>query len=61
MLPQIAAGCDRDISNRLLQELRKQGIEIKTSCKVTSISKGDCRTTWMSEGAQRPAWRPTAF
>ena len=40
MLPLIAAGCDRDISNRLLQELKKQGISIKTSCKVSSISKG---------------------
>ncbi len=40
MLPQIAAGCDRDISNRLLQESKKQGISIKTSCKVSSISKG---------------------
>ena len=38
MLPQIAAGCDRDISNRLLQELAKAGVDFKTSCKVTSIA-----------------------
>ncbi len=40
MLPQIAAGADRDISNRLLQELKRSGITFKTSCKVTHI-EGD--------------------
>jgi len=40
MLPQIAAGSDHDISSRLLAELRKQGIDIKTSCQVTSVERG---------------------
>jgi dihydrolipoamide dehydrogenase len=40
MLPQIAAGADRDISNRLLQELKRSGIQFKTSCKVTRIDGG---------------------
>jgi dihydrolipoamide dehydrogenase len=37
MLPQIASGADRDISNRLQQELKRSGIEFRTSCKVTRI------------------------
>ena len=37
MLPQIAAGCDRDISTRLQQELKKSGVEFKISSKVGSI------------------------
>ncbi len=40
MLPQIAAGCDGDISRRLLEALRKQGIDIRTSCRVSSIGDG---------------------
>jgi dihydrolipoamide dehydrogenase len=40
MLPQIAAGCDRDISSRLLQDLKKQGIDIKVSSKVTAVARG---------------------
>ncbi len=40
MLPQIAAGCDRDISSRLLQDLKKQGIDVKVSSKVTAVAKG---------------------
>jgi len=40
MLPQIAAGADRDISNRLLQELKRSGIQFKTSCKVVRIDGG---------------------
>ena len=38
MLPQIAAGCDGDISKRLLDALMKQGIDIKTSCKVDAVA-----------------------
>jgi dihydrolipoamide dehydrogenase len=38
MLPQIAAGCDREISTRLQQEMAKAGVEFKMSCKVTSIA-----------------------
>ncbi len=37
MLPQIAAGADHDISARLLQSLRKQGIVFKTSSRAASI------------------------
>ena len=37
MLPQVAAGCDGDIARRLAQELKKSGIEIRTSCRVTRI------------------------
>jgi len=39
MLPQIASGCDRDIADRLHRELRRQGIAIRTSVKVTAIEK----------------------
>jgi dihydrolipoamide dehydrogenase len=38
MLPQIAAGSDHDISNRLHQALKKRGVIIKTSSKVTEIA-----------------------
>ncbi len=37
MLPQIAAGCDADISARLLQALKKAGVAFRTSCKVLAI------------------------
>ncbi len=37
MLPQIAAGADQDIASRLLQALRKSGVEFKTSSKVARI------------------------
>ena len=37
MLPQIAAGCDHDIAQRLRQSLVKSGVEIKTSCRVTAV------------------------
>jgi dihydrolipoamide dehydrogenase len=40
MLPQIASGADRDISSRLQQALKKSGIVIGTSHKVTKIEKG---------------------
>jgi dihydrolipoamide dehydrogenase len=40
MLPQIASGCDQDISNRLQQALKKSGIVIKTSCNVMEIGRG---------------------
>ena len=40
MLPQIAAGCDQDISDRLQQALKKSGIVFKTSCKVMEIESG---------------------
>ena len=37
MLPQIAMGSDRDIADRLLRELKRQGIEIKVSTEVAGI------------------------
>ncbi len=40
MLPQIAAGCDRDISTRLQQELKKSGVVFNISSKVISIEHG---------------------
>jgi len=43
MLPGIAAGCDLEIARRLQQELRKSGVEIKTSSKVTAIEDGALR------------------
>jgi dihydrolipoamide dehydrogenase len=39
MLPHIAAGCDRDISSRLLQILKRKGIEFHLSAKVTAIDE----------------------
>jgi dihydrolipoyl dehydrogenase len=37
MLPQVATGCDGDVSKRLLQAVRKSGVEIELSAKVTRI------------------------
>jgi dihydrolipoamide dehydrogenase len=37
MLPQIAAGCDRDIADRLSKELKRQGITFRTATRVTRI------------------------
>jgi dihydrolipoamide dehydrogenase len=37
MLPQIAAGCDRDIADRLFKELKRQGIQFRTATRVTRI------------------------
>ena len=37
MLPQVAAGCDGDVSKRLLQAVRKSGVEVQLSAKVTRI------------------------
>jgi dihydrolipoamide dehydrogenase len=39
MLPHIASGCDRDISSRLLQILKREGIEFHLSAKVTAIDE----------------------
>jgi dihydrolipoamide dehydrogenase len=43
MLPQIAAGCDQEISNRLLQILQRQGVEFHLSCKVLEIEGNTLR------------------
>jgi dihydrolipoamide dehydrogenase len=39
MLPNVAAGCDRDISSRLLQILKRKGVEFHLSAKVTAIDE----------------------
>jgi dihydrolipoamide dehydrogenase len=37
MLPQVASGIDRDIAARLVDSLQTFGVQIRTSCRVTSI------------------------
>ncbi len=37
MLPQVASGCDEDVSKRLLQEIRNLGVDVKLSSKVVRI------------------------
>jgi dihydrolipoamide dehydrogenase len=37
MLPQIASGADTDVSERLLQVLKRAGMTFKLSCRVTGI------------------------
>jgi dihydrolipoamide dehydrogenase len=37
MLPQVAAGVDRDIAARLVDSLQKSGVTIRTSCRVTAL------------------------
>ena len=37
MLPQIAAGVDHDIAQRLQHSLAKAGVDFMTSTKVTAI------------------------
>ncbi|MGD0497879.1 MAG: dihydrolipoyl dehydrogenase [Bryobacteraceae bacterium] len=54
MLPQIAAGSDRDISSRLLQILKKKGIEFHLSSKVAGIEGGAIHYTSES-GSQTSA------
>jgi dihydrolipoamide dehydrogenase len=51
MLPQIAAGTDQDIANRLQQALRKSGVEFKTSCRVTRI-EGDAVRFVSQDGSE---------
>lgn len=40
MLPRIASGCDGDISSRLLQILKRRGIEFHLSCSVPGAEAG---------------------
>ena len=40
MLPQIAAGCDREIAAKLLDVLTRRGIEFHLSCRVQRIEDG---------------------
>ena len=37
MLPQIATGCDSEIATRLLQGLKRAGVEFQLSSKVQKI------------------------
>lgn len=39
MLPNAAAGCDRDIAKRLTDSLTKSGVAIMTNCRVTSVQE----------------------
>ncbi len=50
MLPQVAAGVDRDIAARLVESLEKFGVVLKTSCRVTAI---DGETVSFDGGAMR--------
>jgi dihydrolipoamide dehydrogenase len=43
MLPQIAAGCDGDVSDRLLQTLKRSGVTFNLSCRVVGIEGGTVR------------------
>jgi dihydrolipoamide dehydrogenase len=52
MLPQIAAGCDLEISARLLQILKRTGIEFSLSSKVLRIEGG---TVHYASSAGAPA------
>jgi len=54
MLPQVAAGCDADISRRLLDILSRGGIGFHLSCRVTEIAEGAVHFT-DSNGAQSSA------
>ena len=51
MLPQIAAGCDLEISSRMLQLLKRSGIEFNLSCKVLGIEGNTIRYA-ASDGSQ---------
>ncbi len=37
MLPQVAAGVDRDIAAQLVDSLQRSGVTIRTSCRVTAV------------------------
>ena len=37
MLPEVASGCDQDVSKRLLREVRNSGVEVNLSSKVTGV------------------------
>jgi dihydrolipoamide dehydrogenase len=43
MLPQIAGGCDGDVSDRLLQALKRSGATFHLSCRVVGIEGGTVR------------------
>lgn len=54
MLPQIAAGADQEISSRMLQILKRTGIDFKLSCKVLEIKDGVVHYA-ASDGSQATA------
>ncbi len=54
MLPQIAAGGDREISALLLQVLKRKGIEFHLSCRVLEIENGSLRYA-AADGSQSSA------
>ncbi|HTV12426.1 MAG TPA: dihydrolipoyl dehydrogenase [Acidimicrobiales bacterium] len=43
MLPQVASGCDGEISERLLRVLERAGITFKLSCRVVGVDAGTVR------------------
>jgi len=43
MLPQIAAGCDLEISTRMLQIMKRTGIEFNLSARVLGIEGNTIR------------------
>jgi dihydrolipoamide dehydrogenase len=57
MLPQIAAGSDREISGLLFEALQRKGIEFRLSCRVLSIESGAgasaCQLLLMSADGRR--------
>ncbi len=59
MLPQIAAGCDGDVSDRLLQTLKRSGVTFNLSCRVRGHRGGHASVTKTVRAKKRPT-RPTA-
>jgi dihydrolipoamide dehydrogenase len=53
MLPQIAAGCDREISTRMLQILKRKGIDFHLSTRVLAVERGTVR--YAEDGAESSA------
>jgi dihydrolipoamide dehydrogenase len=54
MLPQVAAGCDQEIASRLLQTLKRSGIEFLLSAKVLGI-EGNTVEYQAADGARASA------
>ena len=55
MLPQIAANCDTDVSVRLLQALKRGGIDFHLSCRVLAVEEGALR---YDDGSGTPRHMP---
>jgi dihydrolipoyl dehydrogenase len=56
MLPQIAAGCDADVANRLKQSMTRSGVTFHVSSKVTSIADGVLH--YLDAAGQPKEYRP---